>query len=401
MSASDDSSSMLPTLLLLGSAVAGFVLSNTSMVSIYNEVLATKLSFGVGSFEVLNKSLLMLINDGLMAIFFLFVGLELKRELVVGELSDVKRAILPTAAALGGMIAPALLYLMFNTEGDAKSGWGIPMATDIAFALGVLTAFGSKLPKSLKVILAAIAIVDDLGAICVIAFFYTSQIGFSYLMAALVIFVICIVLNRVGVTQVSIYGALGVFMWYFMLKSGVHATISGVLLAFTIPLAPKSKSTAKVISDIFENKASPLDSPAVFLEKSLLKWVGFIIIPIFALANSGVALNGVEFGTISYGVILGLVLGKPVGIVGFAALVDKLGLGSIPKGVSWAHMVGLGCLAGIGFTMSLFIGSLAFVNPASYDEAKIAILTGSVISAIFGVIVLSVVSKSDKTGIVH
>ena len=369
-------------------AVAGFILSNSPLSTIYFSVLETPIAFSIGQWEVLNKSLLLLINDGLMALFFLFIGLELKREVLVGELSDIRQAMLPIFAAIGGMVLPATAYLALNSQGAAAGGWGIPMATDIAFALGILAVLGSRVPASLKVMLAAIAIVDDLGAILVIALFYTAQLDVQSLAISFAFLGLCFAANRSGVMRLSVYLLLGVPVWYFMLKSGVHATIAGVLLATTIPLAAKKKARAKLISDIFSRRASPLDSPAVFLEKSLVHWIGFLVIPVFAFANAGVPLGSISMGSVSLGIILGLVLGKPLGIVGFAYLAKVLGIGQLPPRCTWWQVTGIGCLAGIGFTMALFIGSLAFTSPALNDEAKLAILVGSAISGSLGVGIL-------------
>ena len=396
MSDSEGSSSLFPTILLLFAAALGFGLSNSPYSSVYLDLLNTKIAFGVGQLSIFNKSLLLLINDGLMAIFFLFIGLELKRELVVGELSNIRRATLPIVAAIGGMLVPALIYFIFNSSGDAKSGWGIPMATDIAFALGILAVLGSKVPRNLKIMLAAIAIVDDLGAILVIAIFYTSELGLNYLGMAFLCYLLCIGLNRMRNQKISIYLLIGIPMWYFMLKSGVHATIAGVALAFTIPLSARDKNSAKTISDILDRNTSLLDSPALFLEKSLYKWVGLIIVPVFAFANAGVSLDKISFGSVSLGVIFGLCLGKPIGIFSFSYAAFKAKIVTLPDGVMWKHIAGLGCLAGIGFTMSLFIGSLAFTEPALFDEAKLAILIGSFISSIVGVVLLLKSARSYR-----
>ena len=388
MSATNDQNSLAAPALLLISAVSGFILSNSPLAVIYNELLSTPMALKLGSWEVINKSIILLINDGMMAIFFLFIGLELKREVVVGELSNPRQAMLPIFAAVGGMVVPALIYFAFNAMGEARNGWGVPMATDIAFALGILAVLGSRVPTSLKVLLTAVAIVDDLGAIFVIAFFYTSQIDTTSLFSAFVFFSLCITANRLGVMKVSVYMLLGIPLWYFMLKSGVHATIAGVLLATTIPLAPKSQNRAKLISDIFSKEASPLDSPAVFLEKSLIKWIGFLIVPLFAFSNAGVSLSSVSFSGITWGIVLGLVLGKPIGIVGAAYCAKIFGVADLPKGVHWRQMLGISFLAGIGFTMSLFISSLAFVSDAMNNEAKLAILMGSLLAGVLGIVLL-------------
>jgi len=379
----EQSSLMAPALLLL-SAVAGFVLSNSPFSSHYAQILSTKIQIAIGMQDLINKSVLLLVNDGLMAIFFLFIGLELKREIVVGELSNLRKAMLPIFGAVGGMVVPALIYFGFNPAGEASNGWGIPMATDIAFALGILAVLGSRVPTSLKVLLAAIAIVDDLGAILVIAIFYTAQIDTLSLMLAAGFLGACVFANWLGVMKLSIYMLLGIPLWYFMLKSGVHATVAGVLLAMTVPLASKKESSARLLSDILKNEASPLDSPAVFLEKSLFKWVGYLIIPVFAFCNSGVALGSIQFGAISLGVIFGLVVGKPLGIVGAAYVSKKIKVADLPSGVCWTQMTGVGFLAGIGFTMSLFISSLAFDNADFNNEAKFAILLASLIAGSLG-----------------
>ncbi len=391
MAQGNEGSSIIPPIVLLLAAVAGFIFSNSILSDAYNDILNSKLLFSIGGWEVINKSILLLVNDGLMAVFFLFVGLELKREIMVGELSNIKNAMLPIFGALGGMIAPALLYFALNPSGEVSNGWGIPMATDIAFALGIVAILGSRVPASLKILLSAIAIVDDLGAILVIAIFYTANIDPIALGLAFAFLGACFALNKLGFTKLSLYILLGFPMWYFMLKSGVHATIAGVMLAATIPLTAKNqkKNRLSLITDIFNKKASPLDSPAVFLEKSLVPWVSFLIVPVFAFCNSGVTLSSLEFGTVALGVILGLVLGKPLGILGAALLAKKLGVADLPAGTSWGQLAGLGCLAGIGFTMSLFISSLAFTSVDSNNEAKFAILIASLISGMIGTVLLT------------
>ncbi len=384
MAQQNESASLIAPILLLVSSVAGFVISNSIFASYYLDLLNTKIQFSLGPWEIINKSILLLVNDGLMAIFFLFIGLELKREIMVGELSNLRKAMLPIFGAIGGMAVPALIYFALNPSGETARGWGIPMATDIAFALGILAVLGSRVPMTLKVMLAAIAIVDDLGAILVIALFYTSQIDISSLIYALLFFGVCWTANLLGVMRTSVYMLIGIPLWYFMLKSGVHATIAGVLLATTIPLAPRRSNTAKLISDIFNKATSPLDSPAIFLEKSLLKWVGLLVIPIFAFCNSGVSLGTIEFGTISLGIIMGLVVGKPVGIAGAAFIAERLKIAKLPEQIKWSQIIAIGFLAGIGFTMSLFVSSLAFKDPALNNEAKFAILIASLIAGSLG-----------------
>lgn len=384
MASHNEQSSLIAPALLLLASVAGFILCNSPFSSHYIELLNTKIQIAVGSKDLFNKSFLLLVNDGLMAIFFLFIGLELKREIVVGELSNVRKALLPIFAAVGGMLIPALIYFSLNPTGEASNGWGIPMATDIAFALGILAVLGSRVPASLKVLLAAIAIVDDLGAILVIAIFYTAQIDLTSLALAAAFLGACIVANRLGCMKVSIFMMLGIPLWYFMLKSGVHATIAGVMLAMTIPLSAKGKNTAKLLEEILQNDASPTDSPAVFLEKSLLKWIGYLVIPVFAFCNSGVVLGSIQFGAVSLGVIFGLVFGKPIGIVGAAYVSKALKLSALPTGVNLLQITGIGFIAGIGFTMSLFISSLAFSDPALNNESKFAVLLASLIAGSFG-----------------
>jgi Na+:H+ antiporter, NhaA family len=320
------------------------------------------------------------INDGLMAIFFLLVGLELGRSFFFGELSSVKKAGLPMAGALGGMIVPALIFTLFNYGTTTQSGAGIPMATDIAFAIGVLSLAGKLVPASLKIFLTALAVIDDLGAILVIAFFYTSSLSFLYLSLALAIFVLLLVLNKLKVYTLIPYLIGGVLMWYFMLHSGVHATITGVLLAFTIP---------------FQNGKE--DSLANKVEHFLQRPVMFIIMPLFALANTSIVIesNWYQhlFQNYSLGIFLGLVVGKPLGILSFSLLSIAIGWCAMPSGINWRHLLGAGMLGGIGFTMSIFITLLAFDNKLFIDGAKIAILISSTVAALIGYIYLSIILK--------
>lgn len=320
------------------------------------------------------------INDGLMAIFFLLIGLELKRELTVGELSNVKKALLPVASALGGMLVPAGLYLIFNFGTNTQSGSGIPMATDIAFALGILALLGKKVPLSIKVFLTALAVIDDLGAIIVIAVFYSKGIAGTYLLSAMGVFVGLLILNKLKVTNLIIYLIGGVFMWYFMLNSGVHATITGVLLAFAIPS-----------SDVIKR------SPSAILQQALHFPVPFIILPIFALANTAIIISGNwgdSFGhNYSIGIILGLVLGKPVGITIFTYLAVKLKICSLPKGVKWSEIFGVGILGGIGFTMSIFVTLLAFDDIIIQNNAKLTILISSFLAGTIGYVWLNIALK--------
>ena len=322
------------------------------------------------------------INDALMAIFFLLIGLELERELYVGELSDFKKALLPIIAALGGLTLPAIIHFYFNNGTPTQAGIGIPMATDIAFALGALALLGNRIPTSLKVLLTAIAVMDDLGAIIVIAVFYTSKLSISYLIAAMVVFAILIMLNRLRVMRLLPYILGGILMWFLMLKSGIHATIAGVLLAFTIP---------------FANKSEDEKSPSYNLEHFLHKPVAFIILPIFALANTGIIIGADWFQGIfsanSMGILLGLVLGKPIGITLLSFLAVLTGVCRLPGDLTWRHVIGIGMLGGIGFTMSIFITNLAFADaPDIINSSKMAILLASLCAGFFGVVWLKFTS---------
>lgn len=320
------------------------------------------------------------INDGLMAIFFLLIGLELEREIYSGELSTLKTASLPVVAALGGMVVPAAFYLVFNYGTATQDGAGIPMATDIAFALGILSLLGNRIPFSLKIFLTALAVIDDLGAILIIAVFYTGNLSLMYLGLALTVFGILLLLNRFRVRNLLPYLAGGIVMWYFMLHSGVHATITGVLLAFTIPF-----------------RGEEGNSPSYKLEHFLHKPVAFIILPLFALANTAIVIDNDFFTHLvqpnSIGIATGLVLGKPLGIVLFSLAAVKLGLCVLPSGINWSQMAGTGFLGGIGFTMSIFITLLAFRDPVLVDSSKMAVLLASTLSALVGLAWLRIVTK--------
>ncbi|RLJ32075.1 sodium/proton antiporter (NhaA family) [Chryseobacterium sp. 7] len=324
------------------------------------------------------------INDGLMAIFFLLVGLEIKRELVEGELSSFKNASLPIFAAVGGMLVPAVIYSIFNTGTEYSNGWGIPMATDIAFSLAIISMLGKKIPNSIKIFLAALAIVDDLGAILVIAIFYTEQIHWSYLLLSFGVTALLFVLNFLKVTKTIFYIIPGLFLWYFLHHSGIHATIAGVLLAFSIPT----------------NASNVEISPLEKLEHQLHIPVSFLIMPIFALTNTNITFSsemvaGVT-STLGLGIICGLVLGKLIGINLFSLIAIKLKLSSLPQNSNWLQMIGVGLLAGIGFTMSIFIALLSFKGEIEIqDEAKFAILIASFVAAIAGFTILSVSSKEN------
>ncbi|MEI6061898.1 MAG: Na+/H+ antiporter NhaA [Bacteroidota bacterium] len=326
-------------------------------------------------YEIAGQHLVHWINDGLMCIFFLLIGLELEREIYLGELSNIRNASLPIFGALGGMLVPAGIFLLFNFGGPAQGGAGIPMATDIAFAVGILSLLGKRVPASLKVFLTALAVIDDLGAVLVIAFFYTTTLSLLNLGIALAILSVLFILNRLKVYNLLPYLVGGVFAWYFMLQSGVHATITGVILAFLIPFGDGSEK-----------------SPSYILQRLLHKPVAFLILPLFALANTCIALGGNWHGgltgTLSLGIISGLILGKPIGIVLFSLVAVRLGIGVLPDGLKWKNIIGAGLLGGIGFTMSIFITLLAFDDGAYIDSSKIAILIASCIAGIAGFITL-------------
>lgn len=325
--------------------------------------------------KVLDHSVTHWINDGLMAIFFLLIGLELEREIYCGQLSRLKSASMPFFAAVGGMLIPAAIFVAFNLGGESMAGTGIPMATDIAFALGILSLLGKRVPDSLKIFLTAFAILDDLGAILVIAIFYTKNLVLTNLFIALGIYALLFLLNRLKIRNLIPYLAGGVVMWYFMLHSGIHATLAGVMLAFVIPFGSGSKR-----------------SPSYVLQHYLHYPVAFIILPVFAMANTALVFGSEWYqgltGPLALGVILGLFVGKPLGITLFSMLGVTMKACSLPSGVRWKHVIGVGFLGGIGFTMSIFIAVLAFGDPAMIDQAKMAILAGSLISGITGYLVL-------------
>lgn len=366
-------------LLLLFCVVLSLILANSGAGNYFANILQTPL----GPYSVS-----VWINDGLMAVFFLLVGLEIKREVVEGELSSVRNALLPIVAAMGGMVIPALIYVGFNYETEYSRGWAIPMATDIAFSLAIISLLGSRVPPAVKIFLAALAIVDDLGAILVIALFYTEQLHWNYLLFAAGILLLLILLNVFRVKKHIFYLIPGVFLWYFMHHSGIHATIAGVLLAFTIP------------TNASETAISPLEK----LEQKLHIPVSFIIMPLFALANTNIIFNtGMAEGllsTLGLGIIGGLTVGKVTGICLFSAIAVKMGISTLPAGSNWRHLVGIGFLAGIGFTMSIFIALLSFKGaPAVQDEAKFAILIASVLSGIAGFMLLKHGTKGETSDV--
>ena len=357
-------------ILLMLSAVAALIVANSALSGTYEGVLGSYLAVTLDG-EGLKKPLILWINDGLMAIFFFLIGLELKREMMEGKLKNPADVILPGMAAVGGMIVPALIFAAFNWGLPSISGWAIPAATDIAFALGILALMGTRAPASLKVFLLTLAILDDLGAIVIIALFYTAELKIDYLYLSLLPLAGLIYLNLKGAHRVAPAILLGVIMWFFVLKSGVHATLAGVITAFCIPLTDKWGK-------------SPLHS----LEHALTPYVLYLIIPIFAFANAGVVLQGMTFADLlaplPLGIALGLVFGKQIGVFGITYVMVKGGMARMPHGANWMHIYGVACLAGIGFTMSLFIGSLSFADAAMMNQVRLGVLSGSAISAILG-----------------
>lgn len=374
-------------ILLMLAAVLAVICANTPLSSYYQLLLTTPVEIRVGALEIA-KPLLLWINDGLMAVFFFLVGLELKRELVEGELSDTRNIILPGAGAVGGMLVPALVYLYFNFDDPvAVQGWAIPAATDIAFALGVLTLLGSRVPTSIKIFLTSLAIFDDIGAILIIAFFYTANISLTALIIVALCIPILVILNRRNVVSKSPYVLIGVVMWIATLKSGVHATLAGVILAMFIPI---------------RSKADPQVSPLKELEHDLHSVVAFFVLPAFAFANAGINLSGVSyeqlFHDVPIGIALGLFVGKQLGIFSLCWLCIKMKIADLPSGVSWLSLYGISALAGIGFTMSLFIGSLAFEETGVnllFDE-RLGIIFGSLASGLAGYAILRVSLRADK-----
>ncbi len=366
-------------IILMFAAVAAMIMANSPWMIYYDMLLNIPVQVSVGTFEIA-KPLLLWINDGLMALFFFLVGLELKREFLEGDLSQPGQVTLPAIGALGGMLVPALCYVAFNYDNaDAINGWAIPTATDIAFALGILSIIGSKVPLQLKVFLTSLAIFDDLGAIIVIALFYTDQLSLFSLIFSACILVILFTMNKRGVTNTAPYIFLGIVLWVAVLKSGVHATLAGVILAFFIPIKGQA------------NEPSPLKS----LEHNLHTLVAFIILPVFAFANAGISFAGVGIeqvmAPVPLGIIVGLVIGKQLGVFGFCFIAIKLGWAKLPTRVNWRLLYGAAILCGVGFTMSLFIGSLAFEqgNGANFIfQDRLGIVIGSLISGVFGYFII-------------
>jgi len=367
-------------LILIVATVVALIFANTPLDHIYELFLSTQVGVQVGALEI-SKPLLLWINDGLMAVFFFLIGLELKRELIEGELSDPKQIVMPAAGAVGGMLIPALVYVFFNQGDDvALAGWAIPAATDIAFALGILAMLGNRVPVALKVFLVSLAIIDDIGAIIIIALFYTSELAVESLVVAAFAVAMLAFLNFRGVVKIVPYILVGLVLWVSVLKSGVHATLAGVVLAFFIPLKIKNENGK---------------SPAKELEHDLHSSVAFVIVPIFAFANAGVDLRGMSLerflDPVPIGIALGLFAGKQIGVFGFAWLVIKLGWAKLPNNVNWKQLYGVATLCGVGFTMSLFIGSLAFEQTGENNlfDDRLGILFGSFMSAVVGYLVLN------------
>jgi Na+:H+ antiporter, NhaA family len=407
-------------ILLLVSALAALIVANSPLADEYHHLWDSHLSISIGKYSV-DKSLHHWINDGLMSMFFFVVGLELKREIMAGELSSFRKAILPLMAAIGGMVFPAIIFAVFNLGTDGIRGWGIPMATDIAFALGILALLGKRVPVSLKVFLTALAIADDLGAVLVIAFFYTSEISFLNLGTGILLMGVLVISNYLGIRSTLFYGIIGIGgVWLAFLMSGVHATIAGVLAAMAIParteineirflesleswvqrfkaippndvtlLEPQQYEAIEKINRLTLEAATPLQR----LEHNLHPWVAFVVMPLFAFANSGIELSADVFSDnffegVSMGIIAGLIVGKFVGVVGVTWGLNKLRVAELPADMGWGHVSGIGLLAGIGFTMSLFITNLAYTDPMHIMQAKVGIFMASIIAGLIGYFVL-------------
>jgi len=362
-------------IVLIASAFLALIIANSPLSSVYFGALETKLNLSYGAFEI-NKPLLLWINDGLMAVFFFLIGLEVKREIISGQLSSWDKASLPLLAAIGGMAVPAMVFVALNYSQPANiNGWAIPAATDIAFALGILSLLGPRVPIALKALLLSIAVIDDIGAITVIALFYSGEIKTDMLIAAAVVYALLFAVNRMRIATGMPYVILTTIMWVFVLKSGVHATLAGVAAAMMVPVTARDGTQL-----LYE------------MEHSLHKWVAFLVIPVFGFANAGVSLIGISFtdlfAPLPLGIALGLLIGKQVGIVGMAWIGVKSGMAKLPDGIGWRKIHGLSLLAGIGFTMSLFIGGLAFDNAAQVDAVKLGVLAGSLVAALMGFFIL-------------
>jgi len=406
-------------ILLIIATIIAMVWANSSLSDVYQRIVNWELTVQVGQVFMLSKPLILWVNDGLMAIFFFVVGLEIKREILVGELSTFRQAALPIFAAIGGMLVPALVFVLLQGNKPGVEGWGIPMATDIAFSLGILSLLGKRVPLALKVFLAAFAIADDLGAVLVIAAFYSESIGWNYLLIALILFISLAIAIRVGMRSGTVFLVIGGFIWYYVLKSGLHPTVAGVLLAFIVPvrrtiklgvfnrimrtnLTPfgESESGDKLLLnkeqlhalDNIETYVEKVHSPLQYLEHKMHGVTSYFVMPVFALANAGVLLSAPAgesvIGRVSVNIALALVAGKVIGILLLSWLGIKLKFTDLPPGTRWVHMIGLGLLGGIGFTMSMFIASLAYQDAGMLNHAKIGILIGSIVAGVGGYLIL-------------
>ena len=367
-------------IVLIFVTIFALILRNSPLSQFYYDIIHIQITLNIETFSI-DKPLYLWINDGLMAIFFLVIGLEIKRELLAGHLNSWSKIALPGIAAVGGMLVPAMIFLFFNySDPQASRGWAIPTATDIAFALGILALLGKRIPTSLKIFLMALAIIDDIGAIIIIALFYTTDLSTLSIAVAVVSICILLLMNRLGVVKTSAYFIVGIILWISVLKSGVHATLAGIILAFTIPLT-------------VHNHKGKIYSPAKKLRGDLHFWVAFFVLPLFAFVNSGIDLREINlvymFDPVPFGIVLGLFVGKQVGVFGFVFLAVKLNLAKLPRCTTWAQVYGVSVLTGIGFTMSLFIDSLAYPIDSTYMYTdRLAILVGSILSGIVGYIIL-------------
>lgn len=417
------------SLLLLAATFIALIWVNSHIGETYHKFWHTEISVVFGDYNV-SKTLVHWIDDGLMALFFFTVGLEIKREILVGELAAPKKALLPVIAALGGMIVPGLIYLAFNFGTENISGWGIPMATDIAFALGAVALFGRKLPLGLRVFLAAFAIADDLGAVFIIAIFYTKEIVWHYIIICLFLVLGLVIANLLWVRWTLVYAVLGLAIWFFVLGSGVHPTVAGVIVSLFIP-ARGRYDTDRFLQNIneltkkfeceeqscghsillnqehlyavhaLELACHDVETPLQRLLHTLHPWVVFLILPFFALSNTGVPLHGISLSeaathTVSMGIVFGLLFGKPIGVTLFSFLAVKFQVATLPENVRWSHILGAAMLGGIGFTMSLLISNLSFSSPQILNYTKLAVLAGSILSAIAGMAFLGAVCATDK-----
>lgn len=410
--------------ILLAAAAAALGWVNSPWADSYTDFWHNYLSVDLGIFAI-NEDLGHLVNDGLMAVFFFLVGLEIKRELLHGELSTFRKAFLPTAAAAGGMVVPALMYVAFNgTSGEGARGWGIPMATDIAFALGVLALLGRRIPAELRVFLLGLAVVDDLGAIAVIAIFYSETINWADLGMTVALFAVIAACVRIGVRSTGVYVILSIVMWQFLLESGIHATLAGVALAALVPTEPYiqrkdyaaavetllhdyraaieegDEERAEAIIEEIDRLTTGTEGPMERLEGLVHPWVSFLILPVFALANAGIvftsdSVSAAVESSVTLGVLVALPVGKALGVFGATWLAVRLGVGSLPAGVSWGQVLGVGLLAGIGFTVAIFVSSIAFDDAALVDQAKMGVFAASVLAGVVGYVLLRAVGGRE------